>query len=100
MIRAASGRMHRKPGRSEKGEDILGLLYLSLNGINRRKSQGSYYTLKQTYSKYNSNIPIYSITFGEADETQLRDVAELTNAKVFDGKKDLLKAFKEVRSFN
>lgn len=45
----------------EKGEDILGLLYLSLNGINQRKSQGSYYTptkivkklIQQTFENYN-----------------------------------------------
>ena len=50
---------------------------------------------------YNSyKIPIYSITFGDADSEQLEQIAALTNAKVFDGKTDLLKAFKEVRSFS
>ena len=50
---------------------------------------------------YNSyKIPIYSITFGDADPEQLEQIAALTNAKVFDGKTDLLKAFKEVRSFS
>ena len=64
------------------------------------QSQGSIQSLQVAYSRYHSSIPIYSITFGDADETQLRDIASLSNAKVFDGKTDLLKAFKEVRSFN
>jgi Ca-activated chloride channel family protein len=46
------------------------------------------------------DIPIYSIMFGNADESELLDIANLTNAKVFDGRTDLLKAFKEVRGYN
>ena len=38
--------------------------------------------------------------FGGADESQLKDIASLTNAKVFDGKTDLVRAFKEVRGYN
>ena len=45
-------------------------------------------------------LPIYSITFGSADEYELQDIAELTNGKVFDGRSDLVSAFKEVRGYN
>lgn len=45
-------------------------------------------------------IPVYSITFGSAEEYELEQIADLTNAKVFDGKRDLLTAFKEVRGYN
>ena len=38
--------------------------------------------------------------FGEADEYQLQEIADLTNAKVFNGRTDLVKAFKEVRGYN
>lgn len=58
------------------------------------------YNLLNKYRNSNSNIPIYSIMFGDADSTQLEDLARLSNAKVFDGRYDLLEAFKEVRSFN
>lgn len=61
---------------------------------------GSYNSLSRYYTKINSNVPIYSITFGEASEEQLEKIASLSNAKVFDGKTNLLKAFKEVRSYN
>ena len=61
---------------------------------------GDYSQLESTYRSINKAIPIYSIMFGDADEYELEDIAELTNAKVFDGKKDLIKAFKEVRGYN
>ena len=46
------------------------------------------------------DVPMYSITFGEADEYKLEAIADLTNGKVFDGKHDLVKAFKAVRGYN
>lgn len=61
---------------------------------------GKFKDLYNTYKQYNKDIPIYSITFGDADETQLREIAKLTNAKVFDGKNNLIGAFKEVRGYN
>lgn len=63
-------------------------------------NQGTFKELREEYSKINKEIPIYSIMFGSADKDQLEDIAKLTNAKVFDGKTDLVKAFKEVRGYN
>lgn len=61
---------------------------------------GSFRDLSDFYKNKKSKVPVYSITFGSAEENQLEEIAELTNAKVFDGKTDLLKAFKEVRGYN
>lgn len=61
---------------------------------------GSFSDLKNAYNKANRDIPIYSIMFGEASDKQLNEIAELTNGKVFDGKTDLVEAFKEVRGYN
>ena len=61
---------------------------------------GTYADLYSYYKSINSNIPIYSIMFGSADQRQLQDIAGLTNAKVFDGKTNLVEAFKEVRGYN
>ena len=61
---------------------------------------GTFSDLKNTYQKLKSDVPIYSITFGDAVEDQLDEIADLSNAKVFDGKTDLLKAFKKVRGYN
>jgi hypothetical protein len=47
-----------------------------------------------------NNIPVYSIRFGDADLFELNEIANFTNAKVFDGTNELLSAFKEVRGYN
>ena len=61
---------------------------------------GSFAQLKSAYKSIGKEIPIYSIMFGNAMESELQDMATLSNGKVFDGKKDLKKAFKEVRGYN
>lgn len=61
---------------------------------------GKYSDLRDVYRVSKKQIPIYSIMFGSADESQLEDIASLSNAKVFDGKTDLVRAFKEVRGYN
>ena len=61
---------------------------------------GSFQELNNTYQSYQSKVPIYSITFGSARESQLKEIAKLTNAKVFNGKSGLLEAFKEVRGYS
>ena len=61
---------------------------------------GTFDELKSTYNKINKEIPIYSITFGGASETELNQISNLTNGKVFDGRTNLLLAFKKVRGYN
>ena len=61
---------------------------------------GTFRELQNKYSRANYKIPIYSITFGSASERELSQIANMSNAKVFDGKTDLVKAFKEVRGYN
>ena len=63
-------------------------------------NNGTFKSLKKYYTNNKINIPIYSITFGSSSEEQLKQIADLTNGKVFDGKSGLKKAFKEVRSYN
>ena len=63
-------------------------------------NMGSYVTLSKKYKELGKDIPIYSIMFGDAYEQDLTQIANLTNAKVFDGRLDLLRAFKEVRGYN
>ena len=61
---------------------------------------GTYEDVRTTYNRIDREIPIYSITFGNAQEDQLNLLAKLSNGKVFDGKSDLVKAFKTVRGYN
>lgn len=63
-------------------------------------NSGSFNDLKNYYVRNKSNVPIYSITFGSSSERQLKELANLSNGKIFDGKSGLKKAFSEVRSYN
>jgi Ca-activated chloride channel homolog len=46
------------------------------------------------------DIPVFGITFGDADASQLERLAETTRARVFDGTKSLTEAFRTVRGYN
>ena len=61
---------------------------------------GNYEDLAEDYNSMVLDIPIYSIKFAAADERQLRNMARLSNGKVFDGTTSLVDAFTEVRGYN
>lgn len=61
---------------------------------------GAYSDLENSYKSAQKEIPIYAITFGDADWEQLNKMAKLSNGKVFDGKTNLVEAFKNVRGYN
>ena len=63
-------------------------------------NNGNFNEVQKYYHMNNEDTPIYSITFGYSNESQLRQLAELSNGKVFDGKRGLKEAFAEVRSYN
>ncbi len=46
------------------------------------------------------SVPIFGVTFGDADKTDLDALAELTRSRVFDGRSDLTEAFRSVRGYN
>jgi Ca-activated chloride channel family protein len=46
------------------------------------------------------DVPVFSIMFGDANQTQLDGLASLTRARVFDGKTDLVAAFKNAKGYN
>lgn len=52
------------------------------------------------YQALEEKFPIYSITMGDAREEQLEELAELSAGKVFNGKTDLVMAFKTLRGYN
>ena len=45
-------------------------------------------------------LPVFGVTFGQADSSQLNRVAEMTRARVFDGGKNLTEAFRSARGYN
>ncbi len=82
---------------NNESDDYVSSVILMTDGI---ANVGSYYNLNSYYKSINKEIPIYSITFGNADENELEVIANLTNGKIFDGKKNLVEAFKKVRGYN
>lgn len=44
--------------------------------------------------------PVFGITFADADERQLDALAEATGGRVFDGRRDLIDAFRSMRGYN
>ena len=63
-------------------------------------NSGNYNTMKNAIKNVSPAIPVYSIMFGSADDEQLEDIADLSTGKVFDGRTNLLEAFKVVRGYN
>jgi Ca-activated chloride channel family protein len=47
-----------------------------------------------------TGVPVYSIMFGDADPSQLNNMALFSSGKVFDGKNDLIKAFRQAKGYN
>jgi Ca-activated chloride channel family protein len=46
------------------------------------------------------DIPVFGITFGDGDKTQLMRLTEATRGRVFDGTTSLTEAFRTVRGYN
>lgn len=64
------------------------------------QSGGSLATFESSYENFGQDVPVFSIMFGDADETQLEELAEYTNARVFDGRENLTEAFRSVKGYN
>lgn len=72
-------------------------LILMTDGASKISHQQDFEDL---YKELNLDVPVFSIMFGEADASQLKELAKLTNARVFDGREDLVSAFRSVKGYN
>ena len=63
-------------------------------------SGGSMDGFLAAYERLGQDVPVFSILFGEADPTQLEELARATNGRVFDGREDLVAAFRSVKGYN
>lgn len=59
-----------------------------------------YRDFEKDWKNLGIDIPVFAITFGDASKDQLTQIAKLTNARVFDGTKDLSAAFKQAKGYN
>ena len=66
------------------------------------QSQGSIQEFEQVVATENlsRDIPIYTILFGKATEAQMKPLAESTTGKMFDGRKDVVDAFRQAKGYN
>jgi Ca-activated chloride channel family protein len=65
-----------------------------------KSNRGSYSNFEAVYRNSTIKPAVYSIMFGDADQTELSKIARITGGKIFDGKSGLLRVFKEVRAYN
>ena len=63
-------------------------------------SDYNYQTFQEAWDTLGIDVPVFSITFGTADPTQLEELAEATGGRVFDGTQDLTEAFRSVKGYN
>ena len=56
--------------------------------------------LEAAYSDLDYDVPIFSIMFGDAEQSDLEEIANMSRARVFDGRTDMIKAFQNVKGYN
>ena len=64
------------------------------------QSGGYFSDFEDAYAELGTEVPVFSIMFGDADEAQLEELAAYTNARVFDGRENLTEAFRSVKGYN
>ena len=79
------------------GEIDLEQAYQALSELKMKRVP---YTNLQLTIAATLSAPFFSIMFGDADETQLEELARYTNARVFDGRENLTEAFRSVKGYN
>ena len=83
--------------RTESNEDYFPAIILMTDG----KSDDHASELQNYINQYGmTDVPIFSIEFGSADPSQLNKVATLTSGQVFNGKDDLISAFRIAKGYN
>ena len=64
------------------------------------RSDGDVDGFLEQWRKIQPRVPVFGITFGDADKSQLDKLAAQTSARVFDGTADLAGAFRAARGYN
>lgn len=60
----------------------------------------SFADLQEHLAQTGLQVPVYAISFGDADKNQLGQITNLTSGKLFDGSHDLTAAFREAKGYN
>lgn len=84
--------------REENLDDYIPAIILMTDGEHTAPS--TYRQLEEAYRKVGLDVPVFSIMFGNAVERELDAIGDLTRARVFDGREDLVGAFRSVKGYN
>jgi Ca-activated chloride channel homolog len=95
MYSCAAEALRRMAPRRASG-DYLPAIIIMTDG----KTEGSASDFETAWRSAGSSIPVFGVTFGNADVSQLNALAKLTGGRVFDGDKDLTGAFRATRGYN
>lgn len=85
------------PTESEASKYTVAIVLMT-DGRSTTDNQSNF---ERDYKSSGRDVPVFSIMFGDADPSQLKSLATLSNAKVFDGRSgDLASVFRQVKGFN
>jgi Ca-activated chloride channel family protein len=79
-------------------EDYSPAIILMTDG---RSREGSFADLQERWGQASpAAIPVYAILFGDASEKQLTEITTATTGRIFDGRTDLIDAFRQAMGYN
>jgi Ca-activated chloride channel family protein len=93
---ACAERAMQQIAQTEKLSTYLPAIVIMTDG----KSDDASQAFMRDWNAMQPHVPIFGITFGDADKTQLDALAKATSARVFDGGSDLAAAFRTARGYN
>ena len=96
MYRCAAEALQAIEGLADR-EDHLPAIVIMTDGRSEVDSASSFF---RYWQQVQPSVPVFGITFGDADATQLDELAGQTRARVFDGAESLVDAFRAVRGYN
>lgn len=75
-------------------EDFQTSIILMTDGM----SEGRFEAFQKVWEEL--PVPVFTIMFGEADPSQLERISTMTRARLLDGRKNLIAAFREAKGYN
>lgn len=82
---------------SVRSEECLPSVILMTDGRDNSSSFDQFRSYIQTTE---NDIPVFVITFADADDSQVEPMTDLTFGRVFDGRSDLVAAFRSAKGYN
>ena len=64
------------------------------------QSDGNFAGFQKTWEDMGLDIPVFGILFGDASEKQLQAMTKLTRGRIFDGRHNLVDAFRKAKGYN